>query len=168
MQRRTLLKVGAGSAFVVGAVTAGLAWIEVGMRDGRLTQAGRDVFAGVARAVLEGMLPSEPHALDAALGRHLNRLDGLIAQLPPATRDELGQLTTLLASPPGRIAFAGLTSPWAEAGADEIGQALQRMRRSTFELRQQAYHALRDLTNGAYFADPKTWAVLGYPGPMQI
>jgi hypothetical protein len=42
------------------------------------------------------------------------------------------------------------------------------MRRSSLILRRQAYHALRDLTQGAYFADASTWATLGYPGPNPI
>jgi hypothetical protein len=168
MQRRTLLNIGAGSAVVLGVAAAGVAWIEPGMRDGRLTAAGREVFAGVARAVLEGVLPAGPTARDAAVQQHLDRLDSLVGHLSPAARAELAQLTTLLASAPGRVAFAGLTVPWAQAGTDEVGRALQRLRVSTLELRQQAYHALRDLTNGAYFADSQTWALLGYPGPTQI
>ena len=34
--------------------------------------------------------------------------------------------------------------------------------------RQQVYHALRDLTNAAWFADAGTWGLLGYPGPTTI
>ena len=42
------------------------------------------------------------------------------------------------------------------------------MRTSRIGLRQQAYHALRDLTNAAYFADPQTWPLMGYPGPRAV
>ena len=35
-------------------------------------------------------------------------------------------------------------------------------------LRQQAYHALRDLTNAAHYADPQIWALMGYPGPRAV
>ena len=42
------------------------------------------------------------------------------------------------------------------------------MRLSSVTLRQQAYHALHDIVNGAYFADPATWTALGYPGPIAI
>jgi hypothetical protein len=49
-----------------------------------------------------------------------------------------------------------------------VQSALQAMRSSRLELRQQAYHALRDLTNAAYFADAATWAALGYPGPRSL
>jgi hypothetical protein len=168
MQRRTLLKIGFGSAVVLGVAAAGLALIEPGMRDGRLTAAGRAVFAAVARAVLEGALPAEAPSQAGALQAHLRRLDELIGNLPPAARDQLGQLVTLLASPAGRVAFAGLAAPWSEADTAQVGQALQGLRLSSLELRQQAYDALRDLTNGAYFSDPSSWALLGYPGPSTV
>jgi len=42
------------------------------------------------------------------------------------------------------------------------------MRVSGTTLRRQAYHALRDLTQAAYFSDPGTWAALGYPGPRPL
>jgi hypothetical protein len=42
------------------------------------------------------------------------------------------------------------------------------MRDSSLALRQQAYHALRDLTNGGYFADAAPWAVMGYPGQRPV
>jgi hypothetical protein len=42
------------------------------------------------------------------------------------------------------------------------------MRTSTLVLRQQAYHALRDLTNAAFYADAAAWAPMGYPGPREV
>ena len=40
--------------------------------------------------------------------------------------------------------------------------------RVALALRQQAYHALRELTNAAYYADASAWRTLGYPGPSNI
>jgi hypothetical protein len=42
------------------------------------------------------------------------------------------------------------------------------MRGSGIALRQQAFLALREIVNAAYFSEPSTWAVLGYPGPLAI
>ena len=42
------------------------------------------------------------------------------------------------------------------------------MRTASLTLPQQAYHALRDLTNAAYFADAASWSQLGYPGPRAV
>ena len=42
------------------------------------------------------------------------------------------------------------------------------MRVSGVSLREQAYHALRDLTNAAWFAERSTWSALGYDGPVAV
>jgi hypothetical protein len=168
MRRRTLLKIGTGTALVLGAAAGSLALLQPGMRDGRLTAAGKAVFAAVAAAVLEGAIPAAGPARVAALQSHLQRLDAVVAGLHVAARGELAQLTTLLASAAGRLALTGLHEPWERASTEDVAAALQRLRHSSLELRQQTYHALRDLTNGAYFADPSAWGLLGYPGPVPV
>lgn len=168
MERRTLLKLGLGSAAVLAVAGGGVAWIRPGVASGALTATGRTVFEAVARAVLDGALPSDVAPQQAALAAQLRRLDTTIGALPRHARDELSQLLALLASPPGRLAFAGLARPWADADVAQVQAALTSMRDSTLGLRQQAYHALRDLTNAAYFADPGAWPFLRYPGPVAL
>lgn len=168
MQRRTLLKLGIGASVVLAVAGTGVALLQPGLREGHLSAASNDVMRAVARAVLEGVLPADQKLQDRALVAHLQRLDAAIAAFPAATRAELSQLLGLLASAPGRRTLAGLTDPWPQAAVADIQQALQSMRTSRLSLRQQAYHALRDLTNAAYFSDPSAWAHMGYPGPMDI
>lgn len=136
--------------------------------DGRLRAGARAVMSGVALAVLDGALPTDPAARQAALDAHLLRLAATIAAFPAPTQAELSQLLALLAAPPGRLALAGLSADWPEADVAQIQKALQGMRVSSLALKQQAYHALRDLTNAAYFSDPSAWAHLGYPGPSDL
>lgn len=166
MQRRTLLRLGVVSASLVTLAGAGLALTRPGLRDGRLTDAGREVFSAVARAVLHGVVPEA--AQTAALQDHLQRVDATIATFPPAMQAELGQLTTLLASPPGRLLLTGLQPDWPDATTAQVQVMLQRLRVSGLPLRQQTFHALRDVTNAAYFADAATWSVMGYPGPRSV
>jgi hypothetical protein len=168
MQRRTLLNLGVGSAAVLLIAGGGLALLRPGLRDGRLAPPGREVLLAVARAVLDGVLPSDGHARNAALTAHLQRLDDTVAAFPPATQSELSQLLSLLASTAGRLGFARLRPAWPDADVAELQQALQGMRTASLGLPQQAYHALRDLTNAAYFADAATWPLLGYPGPRVV
>ncbi len=168
MQRRTLLTLGAGAAIALALAGGGLAMIQPGLREGRLTSSGRDVFEAIARAVLDGSLPEDAPSRHAALAAHLTRLDDAIGALPPATQAELGQLLSLLASAAGRIGLASLLAPWPDASIEQLQSSLAAMRHSSMALKQQAYHALRDLTNAAYYADPGTWAQLGYPGPRDI
>lgn len=168
MQRRTLIKLGVASAALVALAGGGLALMRPGLRAGQLTSAGREVFAAVARAVLEGLLPVEPAAQATALQGHMARLDATVMAFPPAMQDELDQLITLLASSASRLLVTGLDKDWPDATTPEIGAMLQRLRSSNVTLRLQVFHALRDVTNAAYFADPGTWQAIGYPGPVAV
>jgi hypothetical protein len=168
MQRRTLLGVGVAGAALLTLAGGGLALLRPGLRDGRLAPAGRELFGAVAEAVLDGVLPVALPARRDAIDAHLSRLDVTVATLAPTARTELSQLVALLHSGPGRLAMCGMAANWADASKAEVQSALQAMRSSRLELRQQAYHALRDLTNAAYFADAATWAALGYPGPRSL
>jgi hypothetical protein len=168
MQRRRWLQLGlaAGTVLAIGGGT--LALVEPGWQDGRLTATGRRVFLHAGRAFLDGSLPSETPARQAALAGFLERTDALVAALPPHAQRELSQLLALLGSGVGRRAVTGLATDWAQADLAQLQQALQSMRTSTLALRQQAYQALHDICGGAYFSDASTWARLGYPGPTEI
>jgi hypothetical protein len=168
MQRRSLLKLGIGAAAVLAVAGGGIALLRPGIEGQRLAPAGREVFAAVARAVLDGVLPSDAAAQSRAVQAHLERLDVTIAAFPAATRAELSQLLALLGSAAGRIGLAGLRSNWPNASVEQLQQSLQSMRTASLALRQQAYHALRDLTNAAYFADASTWPAMGYAGPRDL
>lgn len=168
MQRRRFLTLGLGATAALVLAGGGFALIQPGLDQGRLTAAGRSVFSAVARAVLDGSLPAEPVLRERALLAHLQRLDDTLGGFPSPVQSELSQLLAMLAAAPGRIAFAGLHTPWADADVPQIQQALQAMRTSSLVLKQQAYHALRDLTNAAYFADPQAWKMMGYPGPRAL
>ena len=169
MQRRSLLKLGVSGTIALTLVGGGVALVyPPTWRGGRLTQSGRYVLEGIARAVLDGSLPGAagPHA--AALVSHLDRMDATLRALPPPTQHEVANLLALLATTPGRLALTGLSANWAQASVDQTQAALEGMRTSRLGIRRQAYHALRDLTHAAYFASPETWRQLGYPGPVRV
>ena len=168
MQRRTLLRLSLGSAALIAVVGGGVALVRPALSNGQLTATGRSVFAAVARAVLDGSLPKDAAAQQAALTAHLSRLDGAIAAFPAATQGELAQLLSLLASAPGRMGLMGLSTDWDVASVAQIQAAMQGLRTSSLALRQQTYHALRDLTNAAFYADAQAWKLMGYPGPVTI
>ena len=133
-----------------------------------MSASGREVFSAVGRAVLDKSLPSDEGPRQIALQGLLGRIDVLLLSLPPHAQDELSQLLALLANAAGRHTLAGLSQPWPEATVADIQHAMQDMRLSSLVLRQQAYAALHDITAGAYFSDPSSWLLLGYPGPMKI
>ncbi|MBE0549039.1 MAG: hypothetical protein IH627_15600 [Rubrivivax sp.] len=168
MKRRTLLIVGAGAGTLLALAGGTLALLSPGLQQGRLSTGGREMFAAVARGVLADLLPADSAARAQAIQAHLRRLDETIAGLPPALQAEINELVTLLASTPGRLVLAGLRPDWPQASAAELQAMLQGLRVSSLQLRQQLYHALRNLTNAAYFADASTWPAIGYPGPNPV
>ena len=168
MQRRSWLKLSLGAAALLAVGGGAVALIEPGWRDGRLTSVGRGVFMHAGRAFLDGSLPTDDVRRTQALAGLPDRVDALIAALPTHAQRELSQLLSLLAAAPGRRALAGLAPEWDDATVPEIRLALQAMRLSRLTVRQQAYQALHDITGSAYFSDPATWTVLGYPGPAPL
>ena len=168
MQRRTLLKLGATSAALLAMVGGTAALIQPGLQRGALTAAGREVFRAIGLGVLDKTLPEQLVAKETALTGLLGRIDVLISALPLHAQAELSQLLSILATGAGRRALAGLGTPWPAASAIQVQAALQEMRLSSLAVRQQAYAALHDIAAGAYFSEPSTWPMLGYPGPLAI
>ncbi|MBC7939411.1 MAG: hypothetical protein H7Z19_06530 [Chitinophagaceae bacterium] len=168
MRRRTLLHVGVATGTLLALAGAGLALTRAGLRNGRLTDAGREVFHAVARAVLDGSLPIDPAMQAKALQGQLTRLDITIGGFPPALQGELAELTALLAHAAGRLILTGLHTDWPLASLSQVQTMMQGLRESKLAVRQQIYHALRDLTQAAYFADPATWPAMGYAGPLAV
>jgi hypothetical protein len=168
MQRRSLLQLGAASAALLAITGGSLALLQPGLREHQLTAAGRSVFEGVGRAILDGVLPREPQPQRQALAGLLQRVNALVAGLPNHAQEELSQLLALLHSAAGRRAVAGLATPWDDASIPDMQRALHDMRFSSLALRRQAYQALHDITGSAYFAEAGTWRALGYPGPITV
>ena len=162
------MALGAISAAVLAVGGGAMALVQPGLRDARLSAAGREVFAGASRGLLEGSLPRSGEPLRLALDGLLDRIDAVIAALPPHAQSELSQLLSLLATSGGRRALGGLAEPWPAASVAQVQEALQAMRVSGISLRRQAYQALHDIVGGAYFSDAQTWGLLGYPGPRVI
>jgi hypothetical protein len=168
MQRRTLLKLGLVSGTVLALAGGAAMLVQPGLVQRRLTDAGRALFIGVGRAILQGTLPPDPAEQRQALEGMADRVDILAQNLPPHVVDELSQLVGLLGSSAGRVALAGLSTGWLEATPEQVSAALNDMRYSRLTLRQQAYQALHEIVGGAYFSEESTWAVVGYPGPQDI
>lgn len=167
MQRRKLLQIGAVASLTLFAVGGGLVLMRPGAPAATLGAESRSLFTAVAQAVLDGVLPSDATRA-AVLNGHLDRVQQTINGFAPEVQKELAQLLGILCTAPGRRLLAGLASPWETAGIDEVQQSLQALRTSRLATRQQIYHALRDITNGAYFSDPVAWPAIGYPGPRDI
>lgn len=163
MQRRLFTLGLVGTAVL--AVGGGLAALwQPGLEGRRLSLAGRRQLGALAQALLDGVLP----AGDAALQAHLTHFEDTVSAFPPAVRAELQQLLSLACNAAGRFGLFGRATDLAELPLAERRALLQELRFSRLAPRQQAYFALRDLNMAAFFAQPASWATVGYPGPRAI
>jgi hypothetical protein len=123
----------------------------------------RAALAGIVPAMLAGALPDDAAAIPAAV----DRVHQAILGLPLATQKEIQDLFGLLALAPARRFLAGVPDGWSDANPAQVSAFLQRWRLHRWALLQVAYHALHDLVLGAWYADPSSWAAIGYPGPLR-
>ena len=167
--RRTFLKVGGLAALALAA--GGGIW--------RLTHPPgpllRFVLDGEAKAALDaivpamlaGSLPADPAARAQAVAATTFRVHQAILGLPLTAQKEVQDLFGLLALAPARRALTGVSGGWANASDAQVGSFLQEWRFHSLAMLQTAYHALHDLIIGSWYADPASWAAIGYPGPMK-
>lgn len=134
----------------------------------RLSVAEREMLAAVAGVLLDGALPKAGEARQQLIERTVDGIAQAVAGLSLATQKEIGELFGLLVLAPARLFIAGVSRPWREASPAEVAGFLGAWRSSRLGLLQSAYAALHDLSFGAWYAQPESWAAIGYPGPPEI
>jgi hypothetical protein len=125
------------------------------------------ILAAVVPVILSGALPTGSDR-ETAIAETLHGVARAIAGLAPSAQRELGELFSLLGFAPARVLLAGVRSPWNEASPETVAAFLERWRTSRFELQRSAYDALHQLTLSAWYANPRAWPAIGYPGPPRI
>lgn len=168
IQRRTFLKTGLLGALAL-ALGGGIyrATRAQGAQPYALDPDARAALGAIVPALLADALPVEPGARGAAVAAATQRVQAAIAGLPLAVQKEVQDLFGLLALGPARRFLAGVPAAWTQATPEQAAAFLQAWRTHRFTLLQTAYHALHDLVLGAWYADPSTWAAIGYPGPIK-
>jgi hypothetical protein len=161
MQRRSFLKTGllGGLALVAGGAVYRQLRPPVPERFA-LDAEGRGMLAVLIPA-MTGITPDAP-----ALAAGIDRVGAAISGLPLRVQKEISDLFGLLNMAPTRRLLAGVPA-WQEATPQQVAAFLQSWRTHRTEMLQTAYHGLHDLVIGGWYADPATWAAIGYPGPMK-
>jgi hypothetical protein len=135
---------------------------------GGLTPDGVDVMRALLPALLVGALPQDVAMRTKAIDETLEGIGYAITGLTPIAREELGSLFALLAFAPLRIGVAGVRVPWADVTLATADTFLTNLRGSRWPQKRAAYDALHQLTFAAWYADPRSWPAIGYPGPTPL
>ncbi len=166
LSRRRLIFTGvAGAAVLVAA-----RWLQPShdVAATALSSGAADVLRAIIPALLDGALPDDATERRAAIDDTLRAVGIAIAGLPPAAREELSSLFALLAFAPVRVAFADVGAGWREVSVTTTNAFLIRLQKSRWSVKRTAYDALHQLTFAAWYASPRTWPSIGYPGPPAL
>ena len=169
ISRRTLLKAGVAG----GATLLLVRWLYTSPTPPQLPRRqalgapARTILAAIIPVLLDGALPIGAERATAR-AETLAAVDETIAGLPPAIREELAELFSLLDFAPTRCLVAGVWSPWSEASSEAIAAFLARWRDSRFALLRSAYGALHQIVLGTWYATPRAWPATGYAGPPTL
>ncbi len=129
-----------------------------------LNEADRGIVAAIAPVILAGSLPESGDALRA----FIEGFDTAVAGLTPSVQAEVAQLFMILRVPALRMLATGVMRPWNLASRDEIARFLSGWRYSGIAKLRSAYDALHQLSYGAWYGQPRSWAATGYPGPPKL
>jgi TAT (twin-arginine translocation) pathway signal sequence len=164
--RRTFLKAGGLAALVVAA-GGGIYRVIHPPVPQRFVLEGeaRAALHAIIPAILAGVVPFEQRS-EAAIAATTERVHQAILGLPLATQKQVQDLFGLLALAPARRVLTGISGGWGSASVEQVSGFLQDWRLHRIGLLRSAYQALHDLVLGAWYADPSSWAAIGYPGPI--
>jgi len=168
--RRHFLQAGLAGAAVL-AIAGGVAWFRHRVSAAAAAPALGEDARGVVRAIVPSLLAGAlPPGGDraAAIDETVAGVDLAIAGLTPSARAELAELFALLTLGAGRRAFAGVSSAWQHATRDEVDAFLASWQASSWALKRTAYDAMHQLVLAAWYANPRSWPAIGYPGPPAL
>ncbi|HEV2220388.1 MAG TPA: hypothetical protein VGV08_07510 [Casimicrobiaceae bacterium] len=135
---------------------------------GALSKDGVDIMRALVPALLAGALPPPGRARDAAIAQTIDGIGVAMRGLAPIAREELASLFSLLAFAPLRIGLGGMTSSWENASVADADAFLVRLQSSRWTQKRAAYDALHQITFAAWYANPRSWPAIGYPGPPRL
>jgi hypothetical protein len=170
-QRRRFLKVGliGSAALTVAAGGVMLSQQSETCNDcSWLQQNDRELLLAIIPVMLAGALPADKNQQAIAVNEIITGFDITLSHFPPVVRDEIRQLLWLLEFPVTRSLIAGVWSAWDKVEDHAVIGFLKSWQHSRLDLLRVGYAALHDLISGAWYANPRSWQRINYPGPPVI
>jgi len=124
------------------------------------------------RLLLEIIIPIFVSGLDLTkllpVTQIMPDIDSTILNVSLKSQQELRELLDLLSTGFGRLMVANVWLNWQSASSTSIEEFISQWRDSKIGLLQIAYRGLHKLIVGTVYAQPGTWASVGYSGPPKI
>lgn len=119
----------------------------------------------VLAAAADRLAPTGPGWPTAAELEVAEKIDDLLARGEAATAAELIQVLSLLENALVGLLLGGRLTTFTGSSVEVQDAVLDGWRRSRLPLLRTAFKALNGLVGASYFGDPRTFALVGYPGP---
>ena len=165
--RRSILRVGLwgsallGASAIIGRSLSGYVLPPGVVRPSTLSDKELLVLAAAVQRLVATDGPDAPSPDGLALA---SWLDSYLAGLDAPLRRDLRALLHLLEH--GSSLFRLRATRFTHLSPDEQDATLEDWSQSVLSVRRQGFQALRSLAFVAYYRDDRTFALLGYPGPM--
>jgi hypothetical protein len=168
--RRGFLQLGlmGAAALILGSAVASLTGcsppLETNSEYKFLKPNDRELLAALIPVVLSDSFPGELNH-DAAMKRMLLALDDLIHTLQYHNRNQMRQLFDALAMAPIRVVAGASWANWKDMTSDQVNDFLIDWRDSIIQPKRNGYVGLSKLIGICWYAQPESFASIGYPGP---
>jgi hypothetical protein len=166
LNRRNLLK--------YGLLGSGLLAIGgLGLQSTKLMKASQPLLVlstvefSILFAVANRLLPQNG-GFPAASDLHIaERVDHILSKAHPDVQSEIKQVLHLIENALVGTILGGHIRPFSQCSSKTQDQILEQWKLSSLSLRRTAFKALNGLCGATYYADSKTYALLGYDGPPE-
>ena len=165
--RRSFLRRGLYGLAVVLAGSTGLALQP--SRERGTPAAGLKVFSAreyaILCAVADRVMPAAPGLLSGSEMGVAEKLDGLMAVASEPARKGFSLLLAVFENGLTGLIFGERVRPFTKLSPEAQDEVLRGWRDSRVDFRRAGYRALVSICSGLYYADPRSWPAIGYPGP---
>ncbi len=123
------------------------------------------VLAAVADRIVPRTAADQPTAAEIGVAQ---KADLLLSRADPDTQRDFKQLLGLFDSALAAFLLDGRTRPFTRLSPEDQDRALVDWRDSRLALRRSGFQALERLCAALYYADPRSYSTVGYPGPPLV
>jgi hypothetical protein len=168
LSRRALLRGGIAGAALVALGGLGVALQPSRLRD--LPKSGLKVLSpeeyATMAAIAERTCPrNDPRFPSASEMGVAEIADAMFENAEHDVREGLKTGLRIVESGLAGAVFLERVRPFTQLSGEDQDRTLLAMRESRVGIRRTLYAALTSLTSSIYYGDPRSWPIIGYPGP---
>ena len=168
LTRRMMLKYGFFGAGILAAGGIGLSLQSTKMIQASTSlQVLTETEFSILHAICERLLPQNGNFPAASELQIAEQIDSILNTADTFVQSEMKQVLQLIENALLGTLFDGHYKTFTQSTPEEQDKLLLSWQHSSLSLRRSAFKALNSLCGAAYYANPKTYSLVGYDGPPE-